>query len=153
MIRAGDIPGVQLRCRQALALPPEECWRWLTEGPRLRLWLAEEAEARAAPGGALLLASAADGRRERGDTVAVEPPRRWVLAFRRLDVAWPAATLLTLAVAPRPDGSEVSALQSGFQELPLSTCLTVWEDYRRRWRAALRRLAAASALSSPATTP
>jgi uncharacterized protein YndB with AHSA1/START domain len=144
---------VQLRCRRALALPPAESWRWLTEPSRLRLWLAEEVEATAIPGGALLLASAADGRRERGETVAVEPPRRWVLAFRRLDVAWPAATLLTLEISPQPRGSEVSALQSGFQDLPLSTCLTVWEDYRRRWRSALERRAAASALSPPATAP
>ena len=32
-------------------------------------------------------------------------------------------------------------LQQGFEHLPLSRCLTIWEAYRRRWREALARLA------------
>ena len=39
------------------------------------------------------------------------------------------------------DGTEISVLQKGFAHLPLSDCLTIWETYRRRWRAALTTLA------------
>jgi len=139
-IRQGDIPGVQLRRRQELAVSPEEAWRWLTEPDRLALWLAERAEVE---GEELRLAGS--GWRERGRTLETVPPKLWVLAFERLDAGWPAATRLTIRLHPAPRGSEVDVLQDGFQRLPLSVCLTVWETYRRRWRDALARLAEAAA--------
>lgn len=138
-IRQGDIPGVQLRRRQALAVPAEEAWRWLSEPDRLALWLAGQAEA---ADGVLTLSG--EGFREQGRTIEIVPPKLWVLAFERLDSGWTAATRLTLRVHPLGTagvGSEVDVLQDGFQRLPLSTCLTVWETYRRRWREALSKLA------------
>lgn len=146
-IREGDIPGVQLRRRQALALPPEEAWRWLTEPAFLARWLADEAEVERGPKGSLALVGA--GRegvvwRERGTTLEYSPPRRWVLAFERLGAGWNAATRLALAVHAHTGGAELDVLQDGFQRLPLSLCLTVWEAYRARWRAALARLAEAA---------
>ena len=135
-IRQGDIPGVQLRRRQALAVSAEEAWRWLSEPDRLALWLAWQAELAA---GELTLTG--DGYRERGRTIEIVPPKLWVLAFERLDSGWTSATRLTLRVHPLPAGSEVDVLQDGFQRLPLSACLTIWETYRRRWRDALSRLA------------
>ena len=135
-IRQGDIPGVQLRRRQALAVPPEEAWRWLSEPDRLARWLAAQAEM---ANGELLLTG--EGFRERGRTLEIVPPKLWVLAFERLDSGWSSATRLTLRVHALPSGSEVDVLQDGFQRLPLSTCLTIWETYRRRWREALSRLA------------
>ena len=135
-IRQGDIPGVQLRRRQGLGISPEEAWRWLSEPERLALWLAERAQVEE---GVLLLAG--ESVRERGRTIELVPPKLWVLAYERLDAGWPAATRLILRVHATPAGSEVDVLQDGFQRLPLSTCLTIWETYRRRWRDALSRLA------------
>lgn len=147
-IREGDIPGVQLRRRQTLGIPVEEAWQWLVDPARLVRWLA--AKARVEPGarGHLQVESTAeDGSllREQGSTLEFEPPRRWVLAFQKLDAGWPAATRLILELAPRPGGCEISALQQGFEQLPLSSCLTIWEEYRRRWHLALSRLAEVSA--------
>ncbi len=155
-IREGDIPGVQLRRRQALAIPPAEAWRWLVEPALLARWLADEAEVDLGERGGLRLTrrerAGRDGDalwRERGTTVEYAPPHRWVLAFERLDAGWSAATRLALAVHPPADadsgGAEVDVLQGGFQRLPLSLCLPAWESYRRRWREALERLAAESA--------
>ncbi len=147
-IREGDIPGVQLRCRQRLALPREEAWTWLVEPAKLARWLADEAEVEAGPAGSLLLKGS--GPRvdpppgpwqERGRTVEIAPPELWVLAFERLDAGWTAATRLTLRLHALPGGSELDVLQHGFQRLPLSVGLTVWESYRNRWRTALARLA------------
>ena len=138
-IRQGDIPGVQLRRRQALAVSPEEAWRWLSEPDRLALWLADEA---AVTEGELSLKG--EGYRERGRTIEIVPPKLWVLGFERLDSGWTAATKLTLRVHPLGTGgggSEIDILQDGFQRLPLSACLTIWETYRRRWREALSKLA------------
>lgn len=138
-IRQGDIPGVQLRRRQALAVPAEEAWRWLSEPDRLALWLAERAQMTEEE---LLLTG--EGYRERGRTIEIVPPKLWVLAFERLDSGWTSATRLTLRVHPLGTGgggSEIDVLQDGFQRLPLSACLTIWETYRRRWRDALSRLA------------
>ena len=135
-IRQGDIPGVQLRRRQGLAVSAEEAWRWLSEPERLALWLAGRAEVAQ---GELLLTG--EGFRERGRTIEIVEPKLWVLAFERLDSGWSSATRLTLRVRAVPSGSEVDVLQDGFQRLPLSICLTVWETYRRRWRDALGRLA------------
>jgi hypothetical protein len=154
-IREGDIPGVQLRRRQALAIPPAEAWRWLVEPALLARWLADEAEVDLGARGGLRLnrreGSERDGnalRRERGTTVEYAP-HLWVLAFERLDAGWSAATRLALAVHPPADpnsaGAEIDVLQGGFQRLPLSLCLPAWESYRRRWREALERLAAESA--------
>ncbi|HWM94798.1 MAG TPA: hypothetical protein VN493_28855 [Thermoanaerobaculia bacterium] len=139
-IRQGDIPGVQLRRRQGLAIPPGEAWLWLSEPDRLALWLAGGADLNDEE---LLLTG--EGFRERGRTIEIVPPKLWVLAFERLDSGWPSATRLTLRVHGTPAGSEVDVLQDGFQRLPLSTCLTVWETYRRRWRDALSRLAEVAA--------
>lgn len=145
-IREGDIPGVQLRRRQGLALPREDAWRWLAEPEKLALWLADEAEVE--PGGALLLSGRSprvdlpSGHwRERGRTIEIAAPELWVLAFERLDAGWPAATRLTLRLHPTSGGCEIDVLQQGFQRLRLSVGLTVWESYRLRWRTALARLA------------
>jgi uncharacterized protein YndB with AHSA1/START domain len=139
-IRQGDIPGVQLRRRQALAVSVEEAWRWLSEPDRLALWLAEQAKM---TGGMTEeeLTLTGEGYRERGRTIEIVAPKLWVLAFERLDSGWTSATRLTLRVHPLASGSEVDILQDGFQRLPLSACLTIWETYRRRWRDALSRLA------------
>jgi hypothetical protein len=144
-IREGDIPGVQLRCRQPLSIPPAEAWDWLVEGGKLALWLAAEATVEPGPQGSLSLSG--PGRRERGRTLVWAPPRQWVLAFEHLDAGWTTPTRLTLAVHPHaPEAgaagaAEIDVLQHGFQRLPLSLGLTVWEAYRRRWRSALARLA------------
>lgn len=141
-IRQGDIPGVQLRRRQALAVSPEEAWRWLTEPDRLALWLAERVEEE---GEELLLSGPAGDEKAR--TLESAPPRLRILAFEKLGEGWTAATRLTLQVHPAGPGCEVDVLQDGFQRLPLSTCLTIWETYRRRWRDALARLAEVAAPS------
>jgi hypothetical protein len=136
---------VQLRRRQGLALSREEAWAWLTEPAKLALWLADEAEVEE---GALLLRGSAPRVdpppapwRERGRTIEIAAPEVWVLAFERLDAGWPAATRLTLRLHATPGGCELDVLQDGFQRLPLSWGLTVWESYRTRWRVALARLA------------
>ena len=154
-IREGDIPGVQLRRRQRLAVPREEAWTWLAEPAKLVRWLADEAEVEAGPAGSLLLRGSSPRVdpppapwRERGRTVEIAPPELWVLSFERLDAGWTAATRLTLrlsslpGMAGAPGGSELDVLQHGFQRLPLSLGLTIWESYRIRWRTALARLAA-----------
>jgi len=138
-IRQGDIPGVQLRRRQVLAISPDEAWRWLVEPERLALWLAVRAEVVQGPEGELLLSSG--GLRERGRTFEFMPPKLWVLAFEQLDAGWTAATRLSFRIHALPTGTEMDILQDGFQRLPLSNCLTIWETYRRRWREALARLA------------
>ncbi len=142
-IRQGDIPGVQLRYRQRLDLPVDQAWRWLTEPELLERWAADRVEVDTGTSGSLLLERAgADGpsKLERGDTLEIEAPRRWSLAFRRLDDNWKAATRLTWQLAEIDGGCELDIFQQGFEHLSLSTGLTVWEEYRRRWRAACAQL-------------
>jgi uncharacterized protein YndB with AHSA1/START domain len=149
LIRQGDIPGVQLRRRQDLALTPEEAWRWLVEPAKLALWLAREAVVVEGPGGHLELIGTGDPEEteplshERGRTLEFLPPRLWVLSFEKVGAGWPAATRLTVRLHRAPGGSEIDVLQDGFQRLPLSAGLTIWEAYRLRWKNALARLAAA----------
>ncbi len=143
-IRQGDIPGVQLRCRQRLAVPADRAWKWLTTPELLVRWAADRAEVRQEAGASLLLERAgveAAPVRELGDTLELSAPRRWSLAFRRLDSGWQAATRLTLALTDTADGCELDIFHEGFEHLSLSSCLTVWEEYRRRWREAASRLA------------
>ena len=121
-IRQGDIPGVQLRRRQLLPLPCGEVWAWLVEPERLERWLPT---------------AAGESRR----TLEAAPPDRVVLVWE--EAGWPAPTRVTLQLHPAAGGCELDVLHQGFERLPLSACLTVWEAYRRRWREALERLAAA----------
>jgi uncharacterized protein YndB with AHSA1/START domain len=123
-IRQGDIPGVQLRRRQALPWGCDEAWAWLTEPERLERWL-----------------PAAEGERRR--TLETASPHRVVLAWE--EAGWPAPTRVTLQLHPAAAGCELDVLHQGFERLPLSACLTVWEAYRRRWREALARLAIVAA--------
>lgn len=144
-IRQGDIPGVQLRRRRHFAgIDAPTLWRWLTEDGKLGCWLADEAVARPGPSGGLELRSQGAAR-EVGETVAHEPPHLWVLAFRRDD--WNVSTRLELTLSEDSAGVELSVLQNGFEHLPLSDGLTLWETYRRRWTEALDRLG--QAVASP----
>lgn len=141
-IRQGDIPGVQLRCRQRLGVPAATAWRWLTEPALLASWAGR---ARLDGGLEGILELSSEGRegavRERGRTVELSPGRLWVLAFERRDDGWETATRLTFELTDTEGGCELSVLQQGFEHLPLSRCLTIWEAYRRRWRKALAALA------------
>lgn len=144
-IRQGDIPGVQLRCRQRLSLSVEEAWRWLTSAELLERWAADRAEVRADAEISLVLERAREEAaplREEGETLELAPPRLWSLAFRQLGSDWKAATRLTFELHETADGCELDILHEGFEHLSLSTCLTIWEEYRRRWREATARLAA-----------
>ena len=144
-IRQGDIPGVQLRYRLPLPLPAEEAWAWLTCPALLERWAADRAEI-PDPAVSLTLERALEEAaplREVGETLELSPPRRWVLAFRRRAGGWQASTRLTLALTDTDEGCELDIFHEGFEHLSLSTCLTVWEEYRRRWRAAGARLARA----------
>ena len=144
-IRKGDIPGVQLRYEKRFDLPPEELWRWLSEPERMKRWLAAEIEARAgAEEGWVLrdLDEAGGPLVEEMRSLAREGGRRWIAVFERKDDGWESATRLVVEI--EGDGPcELSVLQQGFERLNLSRCLTVWEFYRRRWRAAFERLASA----------
>ena len=152
-IRQGDIPGVQLRRRQDLPLAPADAWRWLTDPEKLTHWLASEAEVDPGPTGGLRLRTGDPPCREHGKTLELVPPGLWVLSFERLDAGWPTATRLTLRLHTAPGGSQIDILQDGFQRLPLSIGLTVWEAYRLRWREALARLAVVAEPSPPAPLP
>lgn len=143
-IRQGDIPGVQLRCRQVLPLPVEEAWRWLSEAERLEQWLAASAQVESGDGGWMRLTGEDEAgvpRTEVANTQHWQPPSRWVFTFEHQDAGWPTPTRVTVELTDLPQGSELSVLQDGFQNLPLSTGLTIWEAYRRRWRTALATLA------------
>ncbi len=136
-IRQGDIPGVQLRRRQALPVSPGEAWLWLTEPERLSSWLADRVEVE----GEEIRLIGPEGR-ERIRVLESGPPSHRILSLEKLDSGWSAATRVTLRIHAMPSGgSEVDVMQDGFQRLPLSRGLTIWEDYRRRWRDALARLA------------
>jgi uncharacterized protein YndB with AHSA1/START domain len=142
-IREGDIPGIQLRSRRQLRIDRVETWRWLTDPRRLERWLADRAEVEPGPRGGLRLERATtEGKRliETGRTERFEPARAWVLAFRQEDPRWEAATRLELSILDGQGGCELDVLQAGFHLQSLSACLTIWEEYRRRWRDALARL-------------
>jgi uncharacterized protein YndB with AHSA1/START domain len=144
-IREGDIPGIQLRTRRGLAVDCAEAWRWLTDPRRLERWLADRAEVEPGPRGGLRLErqapSGAGAVVESGRTERIDANRCWVLAFRKEDSRWEASTRLELSLLPSSDRCELDVLQTGFHLLALSASLTIWEEYRRRWREALARLA------------
>ena len=73
-------------------------------------------------------------------TVAIDRPRRWVFDFERRGSGWSRATRVTCEAVDRVDGCELSIFHEGFQHLPLSLCLSAWEEYRTRWARALERL-------------
>ena len=138
-IRQGDIPGVQLRCRQALEQPPEVAWSYLVEPRRLEDWLcrtvgSEGKEMRWHEAPAFEGATVEVAR-----ILASEPPARLLASLSQ--PGWPAGTRLEIELTPTESGCEASVLHNGFEHLPLSDSLTVWEAYRRRWRGALQRLA------------
>jgi hypothetical protein len=142
-IREGDIPGIQLRTRRALRIDCVEAWRWLTDPRRLERWLADRAEVDPGPRGGLRLERSPLAGAivvETGQTQRIEANRSWVLAFRKEDPRWEAATRLELSLLPAAGVCEVDVLQTGFHLQSLSACLTIWEEYRRRWREALARL-------------
>jgi hypothetical protein len=142
-IREGDIPGIQLRARRRLAIDRAEAWRWLTERERLQRWLADRVEVDTGPHGGLKLERDAPAGPviETATTERIEPQRSWILSFRRDDRRWEAATRLELTLLAADGACDLDVLQAGFHLLAMSSCLTIWEEYRHRWRDALERLA------------
>ena len=142
-IREGDIPGIQLRARRRLAVDCAEAWRWLTERDRLERWLADRVEVDTGPRGGLRLErdTASGPVVETARTDRIDPRQTWTLAFRREDPRWEASTRLQLTLLDTDGACEVDVLQGGFHLLAMSSSLTIWEEYRRRWRDALTRLA------------
>lgn len=141
-IRQGDIPGVQLRCRRALAAPVEAAWAFLVEPSKVETWLCRQARFES---GIAEWTGPFDLDGEPTETVRsveTEPPRRLVGGLTQ--AGWTASTRLEFELIATEQGCELSVLQNGFEHLPLSISLTVWEAYRRRWRAALDRLASAA---------
>ena len=142
-IREGDIPGIQLRVRRRLAASRTEAWRWLTEPQLAQRWLADRVEIEPGPRGRWRLEYSVDGRAvtETAQTDRFDPARSWVLQFRQEDKRWEASTRLEISLLDDGSGCEVDLLQVGFHLLAMSSSLTIWEEYRRRWRDALERLA------------
>jgi uncharacterized protein YndB with AHSA1/START domain len=142
-IRQGDIPGVQLRRRVALSRPAAVVWNCLLRAELVERWLCAAAHMPVDAGGGFEWRGAEElGEEcvEHGELLRSEPCRRLVLSLRQ--PGWPAQTRLELELAgDADDGCELSVLQHGFEHLPLSDSLTVWETYRDRWRGALTRLA------------
>jgi hypothetical protein len=142
-IREGDIPGIQLRVQRRLAIDRVEAWRWLTERERLERWLADRVEVDAGPRGGLRLErdSPAGPVIETATTERIDRERQWILGFRQEDRRWETSTRLEIALDGASGACELDVLQSGFHLLAMSWSLTIWEEYRRRWRDALERLA------------
>jgi hypothetical protein len=115
-------------------------WQWITEADRLRRWLADEVEA-VGEGELRLTGVADDGepRIERFQTVAAGEDTLLVVSFERLEQDWESATKLSFSLKGESP-CELTVLQQGFERLTLSSCMTVWEFYRRRWRSAFERL-------------
>jgi uncharacterized protein YndB with AHSA1/START domain len=142
-IREGDIPGIQLRVQRRLAMDRVEAWRWLTERERLERWLADRVEVDLGPRGGLRLErdGAAGAVIETATTERIDRGRQWILTFRQEDRRWETTTRLELTLHDASGACELDVLQSGFHLLAMSWSLTIWEEYRRRWRDALERLA------------
>ncbi|MDX1384048.1 MAG: SRPBCC domain-containing protein [Thermoanaerobaculia bacterium] len=141
--RRGDVPGIQIHLRRGFGESRSTLWSWLTEADRLRSWLADRAEVDLGEAGGFRLESLREDAGpvvETAKTLALEPESRWELEFRRDDPLWEGTTLLEWGLHDARDGCELEVFQEGFQRLALSSCLTIWEDYRRRWRACLDRL-------------
>ena len=150
-IRRGDVPGVQIRLRRLFPAAVDALWGWLTDPRRMSAWLGT-VTAKSAEALVIECDGGEDGRlRERWEIVGRERPAAWSLRLRNLERDWPVATPLDFHLHPREEGGELSLFQQGFAHLPLSTCLTEWELYRRRWRAAYGRLA--EALAAEAESP
>ena len=125
------------RRRAGAGWPSRSGWRagWPTR-PRSRPARAGSCGSPAADErGSAARASGAGRSRSARRTAGCSPSSAWTPAGRPRP-AWRSPSV------PRPGGCEVDVLQQGFQRLPLSSGLTVWESYRRRWRTALERLAA-----------
>ena len=145
--RRGDVPGIQIHLVRRFRATRSEIWRWLTDADHLRRWLADEVRVDLGEGGGLRLETLGEDTGpvlEIGSTIALDHERRWCLEFRRDDPQWEGATILDLIVRDAESGCELEVFHEGFQRLAPSSCLTIWEDYRRRWRTALDRLEAAS---------
>jgi hypothetical protein len=146
-IRQGDIPGVQVRCRQRVDVPAETAWCWLTEVKFLECWIATTVVGDVGEGGRLLLSGFDEQDRnlqENVEFVELLAPRRCILQLTQANEKWNAVTKVSFEIIPGEGGCEVSVFHEGFEYLSLSECLTYWEFYRRRWRGALDRLATAA---------
>ena len=149
-IRQGDIPGVQLRCREALMVDAATAWEHLIEPRHLEDWLCRQAVMTAVPESEFEwrgCTELGEDSVEQGTILAAEPPRLLVATLRQ--PAWTVVTRLEIEIVADGQTCEISVLQRGFEHLPLSLGLTVWETYRRRWSAALERLERLARMTCP----
>ena len=148
--RRGDVPGIQIHVVRSFAASRDSVWPQLASSEGLERWLADRAQVDlGADGGLLLERLRADAAPmvERGRTRLLDPGRSWHLDLGRDDPLWEGTTDLELNLRDTPGGCRLEVFQEGYQRLALSSCLTIWEEDRRRWWASLGRLA--EILSSP----
>ena len=144
-IREGDIPGIQLRTLRHLALGRDEAWRWLTEKTLAERWLADRVEIDPGPRGGWRLERdvAADDRgRDGADRALRGRSASGLSGSVRRTSGGRHATRLEITLVDAAGGCDLDLLQVGFHLLAMSSSLTIWEEYRHRWRDALERLRA-----------
>lgn len=139
-IRRGDIPGVQIRQRATFSCAVEPVLEALTATAGVEQWMADRVRSRD-DGVWVLESDDFEGRPlteevVQGTASGTEIP--W--ALRSLEPAWEIRTRVTWELTGSGTKCDLSLLHQDFEHLPLSDCLTHWEFYRRRWRAALARL-------------
>lgn len=146
-IRQGDIPGVQLRRRLVISSrQPQEVWPFLAQPELLASWAASSLRSDPdAPDKTVLERYTGESLIiEEVEVLSAEEPTTLVMGLRQIDGAGNPATIVTLGLTQVDAGCEVMVFQEGFQQLPLSSCMTAWELARVRWTEALERLAEAA---------
>lgn len=106
---------------EELEASPEEVWRALTDESILRLWLGEEVELDARPGGVVRVRD--DGEERSGRVEDVDEPRRLAFTWAR-EGELPA--LVEFELAPTDSGTKLSVTETAPRGVPIHLAGAGW---------------------------
>jgi uncharacterized protein YndB with AHSA1/START domain len=127
--------------RVVLRATPARVWRALANAREFGAWFGAEILDELVPGATVRMRIAFEGKELTGTLVVERMERERLLAFRwhpfavdpEVDYSQEPMTLVELAIAPAPEGTELTVTESGFDKLPIARRAKAFEMNEGGW--------------------
>lgn len=127
---------MQVKLQRVIKAPPEKVWQFVGTEQGLKEWLGPK-EYKPKVGARVFFDVQHEGHYHMdGEVVIYDPPRELAFTWRETEVggeSWPAYTTVRITLEPISEGTLVTLLHEGFENLPAAIAQAQYEGYQRGW--------------------
>jgi len=120
VIRSIDIPA-----------SPDAVWRWLASQQALRQWISPNIEIDLRVGGSYRFLGPDDKTWVSGTVLELQAKKSLILSWLEEGSGWLHPARLVITLAPRADGTHVTLIHDGFEDIGRSDWPEMVQDYER----------------------